>query len=81
LPCPPPGDLPDPGIKPASFMSPSLASGFFTTSTTWEAPWYLYRSFYLFWVPLGQWDLNDIKSMARKFKHFSTGISQNNKWL
>ena len=31
------GDLPDPGIKPASLMSPALAGGFFTTSTTWEA--------------------------------------------
>ena len=38
LPCPPPGDLPDPGIKPASLMSPSLAGGFFTTSAPWEAP-------------------------------------------
>ena len=33
-----PGDLPDPGIKPASFMSPALTGGFFTTSTIWEAP-------------------------------------------
>ena len=31
LPCPPPGDLPDPGIKPASLRSPALAGGFFTT--------------------------------------------------
>ena len=38
LPCPPPGDLPDPGIKPASFMSPALAGGFFTTNFTWEVP-------------------------------------------
>ena len=37
LPCLPPGDLPNPGIKPASLMSPALAGGFFTTSTTWEA--------------------------------------------
>ena len=36
LPCPPPGDLPDPGLKPAPLRSPALASGFFTTSTTWE---------------------------------------------
>ena len=36
-PCPPPGDLPDPGIKPEFLTSPALASGFFTTSTTWEA--------------------------------------------
>ena len=26
------------GIKPASLMFPALAGGFFTTSTTWEAP-------------------------------------------
>ena len=38
LPCPPPGDLPDPGIEPASLTSPALAGGFFTTSATWEAP-------------------------------------------
>ena len=35
--CPPPGDLPDPGIEPMSLMSPALAAGFFTTSATWEA--------------------------------------------
>ena len=32
LPCPPPGDLPNPGIKPTSLESPALAGGFFTTS-------------------------------------------------
>ena len=37
LPCPPPGHLPDPGVKPASLMSPALAGGFFTASATWEA--------------------------------------------
>ena len=37
LPCPPPGDLPDPGIKPKSLTSPALAGGFFTTSAKWEA--------------------------------------------
>jgi len=34
LPCPPPGDLPDPGIEPVSLMSPALAGGFFTSSST-----------------------------------------------
>ena len=35
LPFPPPGDVPEPGIEPAS---PALASGFFTTElATWEA--------------------------------------------
>ena len=38
VPCPLSGDLPDPGIKPQSLMSPALAGGFFTTSATWEAP-------------------------------------------
>ena len=37
LACPPPGDLPDPGIQLKSLMAPALARGFFTTSTTWEA--------------------------------------------
>jgi len=35
LPCPPPGDLPEPGIKPVS--PPVLVGGFFTISTTWES--------------------------------------------
>ena len=39
LPCPPPGDLPDPGTEPASLMSPALKDRFFTTSATWEAVW------------------------------------------
>ena len=37
LPCPPSGNLPDPGIKLMSLMSPALAGWFFTTSTAWEA--------------------------------------------
>ena len=35
-PFPPPVDLPDLGIEPASLMSPALAGGFFTTSATWD---------------------------------------------
>ena len=34
LPCPSPGDLPNPGIKPVSFTCSALAGGFFTISTT-----------------------------------------------
>ena len=37
MPCPSPGDLPDPEIKPTSLTSPAWACGFFTTSATWEA--------------------------------------------
>ena len=35
LPCPPPRDLPNPGIKPVSLISPALAGCFFATSATW----------------------------------------------
>ena len=35
LPCPPSGDLPNPGVK----LESALAGRFFTTSTTWDAPW------------------------------------------
>ena len=31
-----PGDLPDPGIEPASLTSPAWTGRLFTTSTTWE---------------------------------------------
>ena len=34
LPFPSPGDLPDAGIEPASFVSPALAGRFFATSAT-----------------------------------------------
>ena len=46
LPCPPPGDLPDPGIKTLSYlMSPALAGGFSTASATWEAHEVLYSMY------------------------------------
>ena len=34
---PSPGNLPNSGTEPVSFMFPALAGGFFTTITTWEA--------------------------------------------
>ena len=34
LPCPPPGELPDPGIEP--MVSPALAGRFFNYCATWE---------------------------------------------
>ena len=36
LPCSPPRDLPDLGIKPASLLPLSLAGGFFTSRATWD---------------------------------------------
>ena len=58
FPCPPPGDLTNPGIKPVSLMSPTLAGRFFTTSAFWEAHAYVcvymyvytHSLFCFFWV-------------------------------
>ena len=36
VPFPSPEDLPDPGMEPASLVSPALAGGFFTTSARGE---------------------------------------------
>ena len=36
-PCPPPGDLPDPGIELVPPMLPALAGKFSITSATWES--------------------------------------------
>ena len=38
LECLPPGDLPNLGTEPRALKSPALTGGFFTTSSTWEAP-------------------------------------------
>ena len=55
-----PGDLPNPGIKPTSFMSPALSSGFITTNTTWEV--YIHRISYN--------SMQIYKSFKIKFKQF-----------
>ena len=48
LPFPPPGDLPDPGIEPASLMPPVFAGELFTTRASWEAPGCL-QTFSILW--------------------------------
>ena len=41
LSCPPPGNFSNPGIEPASLMSPAVAGRVLYTRvlSTWEAPW------------------------------------------
>ena len=39
LPCPPPGALPNPGIKRTSPQSPALAGGFFTIASPGKPIW------------------------------------------
>ena len=58
LPCPPPGELPDPGIKPASLMFHALAGGFFTISTTSDAHCsykFHERTYYNIWYTISPW--------------------------
>ena len=45
MPCPPPGDLPNPEIEPTSPTSPALADRFFTISVTWEVPNWILKGF------------------------------------
>ena len=52
LSCPPPGDIPDQGIKLASLTSPALAGRFFTTRATWEGPWEIINHCYYCFEPL-----------------------------
>ena len=71
LPCLPAGDLPNPEIKPTSLMSLALTSGFFTTSTTWEA---LYR---VKW----KWkSLRDVKLFVIPWTIQSMGFSRPEYW-
>ena len=59
---PPPGELPNPRIEPASLMSPASGGGFFTTTDTWEAAlklWWLSKGKIrvcggVKWQPIGQ---------------------------
>ena len=47
FPCPPPGDLPNPGMEPMSLRSLALAGRFLTTSTTYiHTPISHYFSFF-----------------------------------
>ena len=45
LPCPPPGDLTNPGMELTSLRSPALAGRFFTASAIWKAQ-KLWKSFH-----------------------------------
>ena len=71
LPCPSSGDLPDPEIKPTSYMSPALAGTFFIISATWEAPFSLYISKFS----------PSLKLPTSVYKHFISSILQNALWM
>ena len=56
--CPPPGDLPNPGMEPMSLRSPPLGGRFFIISTTQEA----YTYIFIYIMSIGRWmDKEDVK--------------------
>ena len=66
LPCPPPGNLLDPGIKPASLRSSALAGRFLTTRATWKAPsshWEVVDFFFFLQIAMRQITLNLVMAL------------------
>ena len=60
LPFSPPGDLPDPGIKPASSAFPALTGGFFTTVPPGKPVIVLNAAELYILIRWTIWDVNDI---------------------
>ena len=90
LPFPPPGDLPNPGIKPASAVSPELAGEFFTSQATGEAtlstfkpPKYLYANSCRHcsrrwrWAAVNNTAEKLLLSLSISLLHFTCFLSQN----
>ena len=76
LPCPPPGDRPDPGIEPPSLTSPALASRFLASRATWEANGQ--------GIPLGQWKRSDTDSGDGRTAlpvHWDTEVNSLKGWV
>ena len=67
LPCPLPGDLPNPGTEPISLMSPALIGGFFNTSPTWEAN--KYRTPQQKSATIWAWGAPNIQGLAKRANH------------
>ena len=75
---PPPGGLPDPGIRTTSLTSPAWAGRFFTTSTTWEASIYpLWRTNYWgIWLDVYIFqEITEVKDKAFFFFFFLVVVS------
>ena len=80
LPCPPPGDLPDPRIEPTSLVSPALVGWFFTTvlppgvcsnscplSLWWDS--WMYNDFFFFSKGyVKRWECKQVNSLPKRGK-------------
>ena len=70
LPFPPPWNLPNPGIEPASLVSPALTGGFFTTGAPGKPSWVYRQSI--------KWSLKASSSLTlRAVSMIETGHSIN----
>ena len=58
LQCPPPGDLPDPGVEPVTLAFPSSAGRFFTTSATLSGSHTYNKMFILLDWHKNEWKIN-----------------------
>ena len=76
LPFPPLRDLSGPGIEPVSPMSPALAGGLFTTSTTWEALVYPYHEYKYHLLIEGTATFGDIADSREGTRQASRLLSQ-----
>ena len=84
LPCPPPGDLPDPGIKTTSVISSALIGRFFTTSATWEALFNITMLKALFSYPIFYLHLagdNNLLEIYNKVAFFFFLVNARRKWV
>ena len=82
LPCPPPGELPDPGFEPVSPGAPALAGRFFTIWATWETGFWQLEVAVTCFSPAYHWVVydNDGKSQTKfciKYR-YSLGSRQKN---
>ena len=73
LPCPPPRDLPDPGIETGSPASPALQTDFFTSCATREIPIQPSKgkSLDTGWMNLEDRMLHDANQIEREILHVS----------
>ena len=62
FPCPPPGDLPNPGVELASLGFPALSGSFFTTDPPGKPPEYEAMVVYICLIVLVMWKSQFLKS-------------------
>ena len=78
---PPPGYFSDPGIEPASLMSPALARGFFTTSATQEAQYLGWQVHILnYWFTQRSMPSSKLRGDLSKASHEQRGKQSQQRW-